>query len=403
MLATTIASAFAMRTVFSPVQDAAKAALHLSDLQMSFVQGLAVAIPVALLSLPIGRFTDRGNRVVLLMVLAALWTIGTFGTAFAQDFYGLFFARMISGLGSMCVIGVAISVAADLSVPEARGRALLFLSLGNMVGVAIGFALAGGLLGGFQNAPPIFPGMTPWREVHLAFGALSLLLAAPLFLLREPARREVEIEHAALSAALKEIWARRAFLIPLFIGQVTVVMADTAAGVWAAPVLQRNYHLAPEQFGVWMGLVVLASGLVGALVGGFAADFGQKLKRKGGVLTGAVIAAVVSIPAALFPIMPGIAAFGWALAVFLICGAVCGLITATAIAVLVPNEIRGVCLGVFIVFGAIVGLGVAPTVVTLASDALGGEHAIGVALAATGLVVSAIGAVGFTLAQRRVA
>lgn len=390
-----------MRTVFSPVQDAVKAELHLSDLQLSFVQGLAVALPVALLSLPIGRITDRGNRVRLLIVLATLWTLGTFATAFAQDFYSLFFARMIAGIGSMCVIGVAISVAADLSAPEARGRALLFLSLGNMAGVALAFALAGGLLEGFRNTASGPEGMSPWRQVHLAFGGLSLLLIAPLLLMREPARREVEREHAAFGVALKEIWARRAFLIPLFVGQVTVVMVDTAAGVWAAPVLQRSYHLAPEQFGAWMGLVILASGVLGALLGGFAADFGQKLKFKGGVLIGAAIAAVISIPAALFPIMPGIGAFGWALAVFLTCGAMCGLITATAIAVLVPNEIRGMCLGAFIVVGAVIGLGVAPTAVTLVSAALGGESSVAKALAITGFVVSALGSLGFVLALKR--
>jgi MFS family permease len=401
VLATTVASAFAMRAVFSPVQDAAKLELHLSDLQLSFVQGLALALPVALLSLPIGRITDRGNRVQLLTALAALWTIGTIGTAFVHDFYGLFFARMLAGLGSSCAIGVAISIAADLSGPSHRGRSLLFLSLGNMIGVAVSFALAGSLLGAFQHSAPIFAGLSAWREVHLAFGALSLLLVAPLLLLREPERHEIEIEHAALGAALEEIWRRRVFLIPLFLGQVTVVMVDTAAGIWAAPVLERDYHLTPEQFGGWMGLVILVAGVIGALIGGFAADFGQKLKSKGGILTGATIAAFVSIPASLFPIMPTIPGFAAVLALFLTCGAICGLITAATIAVLVPNEIRGVCLGAFIVIGAVIGLGVAPTVVSLVSDLLGGEHAIGAALAITGLAVSSIGAVGFALAQRR--
>jgi len=389
-----------MRSVFSPLQEAAKAELRLSDLQLSLVQGLAVALPVAALSLPIGRLTDRGNRVGLLIGLAALWTLGAVGTAFVHEFYGLFFARMLAGLGSMCAIGVAISIAADLSAPQHRGRALLFLSLGNMFGVAAAFALAGTLLGAFKRAPPIFAGMTPWREVHIAFGALSLLLAAPLCLLREPARREVGIEHAGLGAALKEILARRNFLGPLFVGQVTVVMADTAAGIWAAPVLVRDYHLSPEQFGGWMGLIILVAGIAGALLGGFAADFGHKLKLKGGVLIGAVIAASIAVPTALFPIMPTTAAFGCMLAVFLIAGAMCGLITATAIAVLVPNEIRGVCLGAFIVVGALVGLGVAPTLVTLLSTQIGGENAIGLALAITGTAVSALGLIGFALAFR---
>lgn len=400
VLATTVASAFMMRTVFSPVQDAVKAELHLSDMQLSLLQGLAVALPVALLSLPIGRITDRGNRVTLLIGLSLLWTVGTVWTAFSQDFISLFAARMISGIGSMCVIGVAISVVADLSAPDQRGRAILALSLGNMVGVALAFGLAGGLFGGFSKVAPLLPGMTPWREVHLAFGALSVLLLAPLFLLREPERHEVEVAEASFGAALKELWERRGFLVPLFFGQVTVVMVDTAAGIWAAPVLQRSYHLSPEQSGGTIGLMVLIGGVVGALIGAFAADFGQKLKMKGGVLVGAVIAAVLSIPAAFFPILPDTTMFSIGFAAFVAGGAICGLVTATAIAVVVPNEIRGLCLSLFIVVGAVIGFGLAPTLVTVVSEALGGDQFVGPALAWTGVVTSALGAAGFALALR---
>lgn len=404
VLALTILSAAAMRAVFSPIQDIAKADLNLSDFQISLVQGLAGAVPIALLSLPLGRVTDRGNRTQLLLALAVVWTLGTLGTAFVTEFYGLFLARMLAGIGAMCAVPVAISIAADLTAPEQRGRSLLYLSLGNMSGVACAFAFGGGLLGVFEHAPPFFAGMVPWRTVHLAFALASAALILPLLLLREPVRREVgETVHTTLAPALRAIWARRAVLAPLFLGQVTVVMADTAAGIWAAPVLSRSYGLQPEQFAGWMGLVILASGLIGSILGGVAADLGHKSKLKGGILIGAVIAALASIPGALFPLMPDPTSFALTLALFLTCGAVTGLVTATAIAVLVPNEIRGVCLGAFIVVGAVVGLGIAPTLVTLISDALGGESAIRYGLAATALATSATGAIGFILAMRRAA
>lgn len=401
VLGLTILSASAMRTVFSPLQDIAKGELGLSDFQVSLVQGVAGAIPIALLSLPIGRITDRGDRTRLLLAMTCVWTIGAVATAFAVEFYSLFFARMLAGIGAMCAIPVAISIAADLTAPEQRGRSLLFLSLGNIAGAAAAFALGGGLLGAFDHMAPLLVGMAPWRSVHLAFGMVSLALAAPLLLLREPTRREVsDTTHAALAPALRAIWARRAFLGPLFLGQVTVVMADTAAGIWAAPVLARSYGLKPEQFAVWMGLVILGSGIVGSVLGGVAADLGQKSPRKNGILFGAVIAAVISIPGALFPLMPDPTGFALALALFLACGAAAGLITATAIAVLVPNEIRGVCLGAFVVIGAVVGLGVAPTLVTLISGALGGEGAIRYGLAVTAVATSIAAAFGFAIAMR---
>jgi len=165
-------------------------------------------------------------------------------------------------------------------------------------------------------------------------------------------------------------------------------MVDTAAGIWAAPVLQRGYHMSPEQSGGAIGLIVLVGGVAGAVIGGFTADFGQKLKLKAGVLVGAVIAAALSVPAAFFPMMPDITTFSIAFALFVTGGAVCGLTTATALAVMVPNEIRGLCLSLFIVVGAVIGFGLAPTMVTLVSQWLGGEQFVGVALAWTGVVTS---------------
>jgi hypothetical protein len=74
--------------------------------------------------------------------------------------------------------------------------------------------------------------------------------------------------------------------------------------------------------------------------------------------------------------------------------------TAAAIAVLVPNEIRGVCLGAFIVIGAIIGFGVAPTMVTLISDAIGGADALRYGLAVSGATTSMAAAIGFIFALR---
>src|SRR5690348_8358185 len=81
-LGLTIFSASTMRTLFSPVQEVAKLELGFSDVQLSLLQGLAMSIPIAVLALPLGRMTDRVNRVRLLAAMAAAWTAGTVLTAF---------------------------------------------------------------------------------------------------------------------------------------------------------------------------------------------------------------------------------------------------------------------------------------------------------------------------------
>lgn len=405
LVALTVASGATLRTVFSPMQELAKLDLQLSDLEVSFVQGLAASIPIALLSLPIGRMVDRGNRTRLLIALAAVSVLGTILTAFARSFEVLFVARMLAGLGAVCAIPVAISIGSDLSPVSGRGRALLLLSLGQSVGIAAAFALGGWLGGWIETAatgPGPFGSLPPWREVHLYFGLGALVLLLPILFLREPERREVGGPvQPGLKVVLAELWARRGFLAPLFVGQISVVMADVAAGIWAAPVLTRDFGLQPSEFAAAMGLAVLLPGIFGAIIGGVAADAGQRSGRKGGILVGAVIAAALSIPAALFPTMPSVTMFATVLAVFLLCGAVTGLITATTIAVHVPNELRGLCLGAFVVVSSVVGLGIAPTLVTLASTLLGGEAHLATALAGTGMLVSALSAVAFLAAAAK--
>jgi len=150
-----------------------------------------------------------------------------------------------------------------------------------------------------------------------------------------------------------------------------------------------------------MGLVLLGSGVLGSIFGGFAADIGQKSRINRGILIGAVAAAILSVPGAFFPLMSSVTAFALLLGLLMLCGAVTGLVTATAIAVLIPNEIRGICLGAFMVVGAVIGFGVAPTLVTLISAMLGGEANLSLALAITTAVSSAIAAIGFAGAMRQ--
>src|SRR3546814_4634469 len=102
----------------------------------------------------------------------------------------------------------------------------------------------------------------------------------PWLLLREPERREVEASPIApFRIVAAELWSRRAFLGPLFAGQVAVVMADVAATVWVAPVLSRDFGLQPQQFAGWVGALMFGTGVAGAVLGGLSADMGQKSRR----------------------------------------------------------------------------------------------------------------------------
>lgn len=396
-----MAAGTVMTGVFSAVQEAAKAELGASDFEMSLLNGLAVSIPLAVLAIPVGLLVDRAVRVRLLLWTAVAWTVGTLLTAYAQGFALLFAARMLGSVGANISTTIAISLAADLSLPERRGRSLLLLTIGKYAGTGLAFALGGWLLGFFIERGGI-AGLAPWRSIHLVLGLASLGIVAAIASMREPPRQETRVGPSApLRETFAELWTYRRFLAPLFLGQIGVLMADAAATVWAAPVLARSYGVSPQEFAGWLGGVVFGAGILGALAGGFAADAGHRTGRRGGILVGAIAASLVALPAALFPVMPSPALFGAVLFVLLLGGTITGLITATALAVLLPNELRGLSVGVFLAIGGLIAFGVAPTLVAFVSTMLGGEAEVGPALAIVGSVVSLIGCAGFIIARAR--
>lgn len=403
ILALIMATGFTAMGSFGVVQEGAKAELHLSDTALGLIQGLGAAIPLVVFSIPIGIMVDRAHRVRLIAAMAILWTLGTALTALAPNVPLLFIARMLTGIGTTGALTAALSLGADLCAAPQRGRALLIVNLGKSLGVAAAFGLSGWLYGRFVGAEmPAWLGTgQPWRSTHLALALLSATLLVPIAALREPERRDVEAGPRAPFATLaRELLARWRFLVPLFAGQVAVVMADVAAGVWIAPVLSRGFHQQPQEFGAWLGAVVFGAGLLGAVLGGLSADWGQRSGRQGGLLIGAVVAAGLGIPAALFPILPTVAGVGVALGVLIACGAVTGLVISVALTVYIPNELRGLCIGAFIAVAGLLGYGLAPPLVGWVSTLLGGESHLAMALALVGVVVSTISFATFIAAMR---
>lgn len=388
-----------MRTALGPLQEAARLDLGLSDVQMSLVQGLGTGAPVALLSVPIAWGIDHGNRKRLLVALMILCVGGTLWTSFVRTLPELFLARTAGSLGALAAISVVISMAADMSTRERRGRVVLLLSLGVWAGLAAAFAIGGTLFDHFQRQAATLPGgLSPWRTTHLVVAAIGTVLVAPVLAVREPGRHEIELPGSSALPALRALWAKRAFLAPLFLGELGVVMAETAAGVWSAPVLIRDYHQTPGQFAGWVGAAILLSGVIGSAIGAIGADRGQRSGRRGALLHIAVIASLLSIPVSLFPIMPGVTGFAILFALVMLCGTIHDIVASIAVTVMIPNEERGACMALFGIVRSIVGLGLAPLLVTWGSLALGGETHLSASLAIVGVATGILSLAGFVLA-----
>lgn len=400
LLTLTLFSAITVGGLLAPLQEAAKADLGMTDLQLALLVGTASAVPVAVLSLPVAWMVDHGTRVRLLIILSSLWAVGTIATAFAPDFYGLFAARLVAGVGAGTAFPVVVSILADVCMPERRGRSMLLLSIGAWGGAAAAYAVGGTLFGFLETHPSaFFAGLAPWRETHLIAGIAAALLVLPLFLMKEPERHEVEQTSVALMPALRAFWKRRNFLGPLFVGQFAGSLAEGAAALWIGSVLIRQYGQTPAQFGGWVGAVILGSGIVGSIIGGFTADAGQKLKMRGGILLPALIATALSIPASAYPIMPTVSGFAWVLFALLVGGTIVNLVNSAAIAVLIPNEERAMSLAALKIVGTMVGGLVVPPVIAWITTVIQGPTGLGQALTWLGVVTGFISLIGYWLAM----
>ena len=395
----------AARYVLSPMQELVRMDLALDDNHVALLQGMSIALPTALMSIPLGRLVDRANRTRMLVVLALVCVVGVVLTAVAQSFPLAFVARMLVGAAVIAAQPTALSLIADLTQASERGRMVTVISIGQALGGSLGYAVAGPLL---RWLPAMLSGsaglasMSPWRLVLLAAAAAVLMTSVPLLFMREPVRRELgPAPSAGLRAALRELKSYQRFLWPLVGGMVTVGMADAAAAIWAVPVLTRTFHQKPEDFGAWLGLLNLVSNVLGAILGGVMADLGQRKQGgRAGALLGAAVGAALSVPAAFFPVMPNLTGFALSMGLFLTCGAWVNIAATSSVMVILPNELRGTFICLLVAAIGMSAYGIAPLLVSLGAWFLGGHGDIAVSLTVVGLATSILGTFSFLAAMR---
>jgi MFS family permease len=391
----------AARYALSPMQELVKADLGLGDNQVALLQGMAIALPTALMSIPIGRLVDRANRTRLLVVLALLCALGSLMTALAHGFGATFAARMLVGAAVVAAQPAALSLVSDLTEPAQRGRMITVVSLGQAFGGTAAYMSAGALLEWLPrqvSAGGLLAGLAPWRLVQLAFALAVLAATVALLAMREPVRREAGSGAGAasegLGMTLRALAAHRRLLLPLAVGMVSIGMADAAAGIWAVPILTRVFHQNPADFGAWLGMLNLGSGIVGAIVGGLAADLGQRGRGPGGALLGAAFGAALSVPAALFPVMPSVGWFAFLLGVLLAAGACVNIAATSAVMVLLPNRLRGICMSMLVAIIGLVAFGIAPLLVSFSAhwSARGGDLTAPLAVVGVATSLAAVAA-----------
>src|SRR5688572_25084849 len=155
-----------------------KADLGLSDRQLGLMGGIAFALFYSGLAIPIAWLADRKNRVNIIAVSVALWSLCTAACGLAQNFWHLFLARMGVGIGEAGGVAPSYALISDYFPPARRARALAFFSLGIPIGSALGVFFGGWLATHLD-----------WRSAFFIVGLAGLPAALLVKLaIREPVR-----------------------------------------------------------------------------------------------------------------------------------------------------------------------------------------------------------------------
>lgn len=272
---------FVDRTILSLLVEPLRRDLHISDTQVSLLQGLAFAIFYTTMGLPIAIWADRGSRRAIAAVGIFFWSLMTAACGLANTFWQLFAARLGVGVGEAALSPATYSLIADLFPENKRGRALGLFASGVNVGAGLALLIGGAVVAmatkmGSIDTP--FGALRSWQVVFIVVGLPGILVALLALTIYEPRR--------ALKAAAPTppgtfrffLKAHKAAIGAHFIGFSICGLAFTGVSAWAPTFLIRHYGYTAAQAGQSLGLAVLIVGTMGALAGGALSDRWVHLK-----------------------------------------------------------------------------------------------------------------------------
>lgn len=258
------------RQVLYAVFPLIKTDLQISDTSLGLL-GSAFMLSYMVSAPLFGWIGDRKNRVHLAAGGLAIWSFATMGAGFTRSYGALLAARGAVGIGEASFGTVSPGLISDYFRQEQRGRMLSYFYLAIPVGSALGY-LFGGVVG--QNFG--------WQNAFLLAGLPGLLLAIPLWRLRDPRRgSNVAVDHTA--GGYKEFMRNRSF-ITATLAMAAMTFALGGLAQWAPSFLNRMHGLDVAKGNTIFGALTVVSGIVGTLAGGWLGDRMQARSQSGYLL-----------------------------------------------------------------------------------------------------------------------
>ncbi|MDK2756055.1 MAG: MFS transporter [Blastomonas fulva] len=279
------------RQIFTLFQDDIKAELGLSDGELGLLTGLSFALFYALAAFPVARYSDRGDRRLVVAVSVIVWSAATAFCGLAANFWQMMLARIGLAAGESGAGPASYSLLVDIFPPERRVTVISSMLAANSVGLAGGLALAGWLSLYFT-----------WREVFLIVGLPGIGIGLLTWLLViEPRREGTATIKPPEQHSVRDVIRTMAANISLrwvALALMTVPVTGFALIIWGASFFQRVHGMDKSETGFWLGGAMLGGLVVGNMLAGWLGDrYGTANPRFNGWLAGAGL--LLSFPIAL--------------------------------------------------------------------------------------------------------
>jgi MFS family permease len=340
-----------------------KVDLSLSDTQLGLLTGLAFALFYSIMGIPIARWADRGNRVVIIALTTALWSVGVALCGVAGSFLQLLLIRVAVGVGEAGCMPLAHSLIADYYSREERPRATARYLLGIPLSLLVGFFLAGWL-----NE------LYGWRMTFIILGLPGIALAGIAALtLREPRRdtRSIAQHGTAAEQGAREVWSTlwsNATFRQILLAYSIASFFGSGIVQWKAAFFLRSFGLSTGDLGTAFALVYGVCGSLGAYLGGeWASRKAAGNERLQLRAMGLAYCAFAAISVCLYLSSTAVLAFA------LLALATIGFYTINGplfaiVQTLVPQRMRALAIALIFLFGNLIGMGLGPLAAGMLSD-----------------------------------
>jgi predicted MFS family arabinose efflux permease len=339
--------------------------LRLSDTQLGFLTGIAFGLFYAVLGLPIARWADRGNRVTITSIAAALWGATVMACLLVGNFVQLVLARIAAAVGESGCMPPTYSLVGDyFPEPGERTGAMAIYWLASPAALLISF-IAGGWLNELYG----------WRITFFVMGVPALFIAVLVkATIAEPRTRASSSEAPPrglprMRDVLAILW-RQTSSRHLIVAIILFFTLGAGLAPWYAAFMIRTHGMGTAELGVWLGVIFGFGGIAGTLLGGhvtgrwFAHDERGQMR-----LSGVMISLLVPF-FVLFLLLPRKELALIALIPLIVVGNFIFGPTFALLQRLVADEMRATTLAVVMLLANLIGMGIGPQVVGILSDRL---------------------------------